>query len=498
MFNAKYDIMKTRIFTLLSVALLWFGSGLFELANAQSLRIVYDFIQDDIHYYRTKPGDPIGKEISSPIVGRNKMVTVEVKNFNNFVYTANATYVSKKVEEGSDMSLMNIITPLVAPGTSGVFFSSLGGTLPDEVGRGGLLSTFDASEAYDDMQAAYAEFQSIESNLKTMEYAIRKLNKLRYNPYLPTDTIVQISDHLIEMIFNKSTVNPTDFTDAILSYNNRIGVATSTFNKASGRFLQAYAEYDSMTEGSFEGQGLDRSVATFRSQINNAATQIDPEYIAERIDVLESIYTSIKTTSFSFNSSHAAKDDQLDLIMSFYLNPATSDSSGAAMANMNNLDALSKVKDKKINVIVRGDLKINTSVGLGFPNFGTNQEFVNRDSVITAQSGSSYAPNLAAYVNFFPYTGRVANFGGSFGIGVPLNDKTRSVNMMLGGMALLGTDNRVALHAGVTLGQVSVLDQGYTEGDKLLTANQEVPLRNNWEWGTFVGISFSLQRGSTD
>ena len=70
---------------------------------AQSLRIEYDFIQDEVRYYRTKPGDRIGKEISSPVVGRNKLVTVEVVNFNKFVYAADVTYTSRTVEKQSDM-----------------------------------------------------------------------------------------------------------------------------------------------------------------------------------------------------------------------------------------------------------------------------------------------------------------------------------------------------------------------------------------------------------
>lgn len=73
------------------------------MGYSQSLRIVYDFIQDEVHYYRTKAGDPIGKEISSPVVGRDKIVSVEVINFNKFVYAADATYTSKTVEKQSDM-----------------------------------------------------------------------------------------------------------------------------------------------------------------------------------------------------------------------------------------------------------------------------------------------------------------------------------------------------------------------------------------------------------
>ena len=94
--------------------------------KAQSLRIVYDFIQDEVRYYKTKPGDAFGKEISSPVVGRNKLVTVEVVNFNKFVYAADATYKSKLVEKQSDMGFLDIVSPLVNPIGSGSFFHGTG------------------------------------------------------------------------------------------------------------------------------------------------------------------------------------------------------------------------------------------------------------------------------------------------------------------------------------------------------------------------------------
>ncbi|MBI1307865.1 MAG: hypothetical protein GC181_14775 [Bacteroidetes bacterium] len=491
--------MKTKIYHIRNIIfglLILTGSKI----NAQSLRIEYDFIKDKVRYYRTSPGDDKGKEILSPVVGRNKMITVEVVNFNNFVYTAQANYSSSKVETQSDMSLMNIITPLVIPGSTGAFFTSLGGNLPEEGdGRGGLMATQTASDAYDDMRDAFDDLTSIASNIQTMEYAIKKLNKLRYNPYLPTDTIVQITDHLIQLIFEKPTVNPTDFTDAILSFNNRLNDATNTFSNASNRFLNAYNDYASHQNGmSFDGQGMDQTVRALQAQVTEVAAQIDPEYITQRIDLLESLYTSIKTTSFTFNSSHAAKDDQIELVLSFYKNPATTDSAAPGMADMNNIDQLSKIKDKKISIIVRGDMKMSTSIGLGFPVFGNNEAFINKDSIITGVPGNNYSPNLAGYINFYPYNGRVANIGGTFGIGVPLTDKNRTVNMFMGACGMFGSQNRVAIHAGATLGQVKILGEGYSSGDQLPSATQEVPTTTNWQWGGFLGISFNIAKTSSN
>lgn len=490
--------MKTNLKLLKQIAIgFLFFLGYSQTLQAQSLRIVYDFIKDDVTYYRTSPGDKIGKEISSPIVGRNKMVQVEVTNFNKFVYAGNAQYTSKLIASQTDMSFMSLITPLVMPGGSSSFFTSLGGTLPEEVGRGGLLSTLDASEAYDDLRAAYTQLNQLEVSIGNMDYAIKKLNSLRYNPYLPTDTIVKMADYLVQMIFAKSAVTPNDFTNAIVTFNTRFANTTSEIKNAADNFIKAYDDYAKNAQPGFEGEGMDKTVRQFKTQVSVSSSMYDAKYITQRIDMLESIYSSIKSTSFTFNSSHAAKDDEIDLVLNFYHVPAGADSNSPVMADLNNLSSLRKVKDKTIKIVVRGDMKVNTSVGLGFPKFGTTDEFFNKDSVITSQSLSGYSPNLAGYVNFYPYTGRIANLGGTFGIGVPLNTKSRSVNMMMGAAALFGNQNRVALHGGLTLGQINKLDEGYKVGDHLLSATQEVPLRTDWEWGAFVGISFNLSRSTT-
>ncbi len=465
-----------------------------ENAQAQSLRIVYDFIQDDIRYYRTKPGNATGKEIGSPIVGRNKVITVEVVNFNKFVYAANATYTSKIVESQSDIGFMDIITPLINPLGSSSFFTALGGTLPEEIGRGGVLSTRGASSAYEDILDSYKQLTSLEASMKSVEYAITKLNKLKYNPYLPTDTIVNMSTHIVSQIFNKPVVNPSDFSAVIVSFNADYGRSVTNLKTSTYAFLREYNDYATRNTEDFVGRGLDQLVINFNSEVERISKTFNPEYITQQIDFLETVYTSIISTRFVFNSSHAAKDDEIDLVLSFYKIPQNEDNIPTEIPDLNNLDALPKIKDKKVNIIVRGDMKVTTSVGLAFPRFETSDEFINKDSFIVSQNGGKYSPNIAAYVNFYPYTGRTVNLGGTFGVGVPLQDENRNVNMYMGLTALFGSDSRVSLHGGLSLGQVKQLGEGYKVGDKLLSPNQEVPIRTIWEWGSFVGVSFNISK----
>jgi hypothetical protein len=476
-----------RLFVILLAAM----SG--QTAYSQSLRIVYDFIQDDVRYYKTKPGDGIGKEISSPVVGRNKIVTVEVINFNKFVYAADAIYTSKVVEKQSDMGFLDIVSPLVNPIGSGSFFTALGGTLPEGVGRGGLMATRGASSAYDDILDAYNKLSNIESDMKSVAYAITKLNKLKYNPYLPTDTIVNMTNTIVAQIFNKSVMNPSDFSEVIVRYNKNYTGSVSNLKTASIAFLNEYNSYASRNEGSFNGKGLDEAVRAFNAEVNTISKTFNPDYITAQIDYLETVYTSIVSTRYKFNSSHAAKDDEIDLSLNFYKVPVDEEGNHLSV-DRSKLAELAKIKEKNINIVVRGDIKVSSSVGLAFPKYQSTDEYIYRDSSILSVAGSQFSPNLGAYVNVYPYSGRTLQIGGSFGVGVPLQEEQKSVNMYMGLTALLGSDSRVGIHAGASLGQVKKLGQGYNLGDALLPGDLTIPLRNVWEWGTFIGISFNIAK----
>jgi len=221
--------------------------------KAQSLRIVYDFLQDEIHYYKTTPNDKKGKPNSTPVVGRNQIITVEVVNFNKFVFAADATYTSKVVEKQSEMGFLDLMGTMVNPMSATGFFTALGGTLPDEVGRGGVLSTRGASSAYDDIRDAYNKLTGIEATMRSADYAITKLNKLKYNPYLPTDTIVNLSNHLIQNIFHKPVMNPSDFASVIVKINEDYHESMATLSSSSAAFLKEYQSYAARNSGGFEG-----------------------------------------------------------------------------------------------------------------------------------------------------------------------------------------------------------------------------------------------------
>jgi muramidase (phage lysozyme) len=468
----------------------------FTASFGQGLKIRYDFNTDQFTFFRTKPGKP-DKELVYPVVRQKGMIELEVYNMNKFVYSANCKFTSSSKDDNSDVNFMNLIAPIVIPTSTSGFFNSHGGAVSAEGVRGGLLAKRSAKEALAEVENSYKLLSTLGSNISNFDYAIGKLNDLRNNPYLPTDSIVAQSDRIMELIFASGGQTTADFSSMVIAFNKKYTESTSSMSTASSRFLALYNSYEAKMNGEdFEGSGLDDIVMQMNKEMQAFMDVISPKELTEKINALETLYSSIKSTSFTFNTSHMAKDDEVTLVFNFYENPKDTDGNYKT-ASLNTLEALTKVRTKDILITVTGDLKINSSFGFGFPYFKENVNYLNKDSVIVSQPGDNYSPNLAAYINFYRYTGSNVNVGGSIGVGIPITDRNRNFNIFLGLNTLFGQENRIGIHAGATIGQVKSLDQGYIVGEKLLSPTQEVPTRNVWEVGGFVGVSFAFKSGNS-
>jgi hypothetical protein len=467
-----------------------------QVSSGQGLTIRYDFNTDQYTFFKTKPGKP-DKQIPHPVVRQRSMIQLEVYNFNKFVYSANCNFVSAERDNSSDINFMSLIAPIVIPTSSASFFSSHGGELNTEGVRGGLLAKRTAKEALLEVEDSYRLLSTLSSNVTNFDYAITKLNALRNNPYLPTDSIVAQSERIMELIFASGGETTSDFSKMVITFNKKYAESISTMSNASNRFMTLYRSYSAKMNGeSFEGEGLDQIVQQMNTEMKAFMDAVSPQELTVKINALENLFMSIKSTTFKFNTSHMALQDEVTLEFNFYENPKDTDGN-YTRASLSSLEDLVKVRTKELIVTVTGDLKINSSFGFGFPYFKENSNYINKDSIIHAQPGDNYSPNVSAYINFYRYSGSNVNLGGSIGVGIPLTDKSRNVNIFLGLTSLMGTSNRIAIHAGATIGQVKSLDQGFVVGEKLLSNTQEVPMRNIWEVGGFVGISFAFKQDSS-
>lgn len=446
---------------------------------SQRLLVKYDFLKDEVSYFNVKRNGQI-VPASTPLVKRNHNIRIEVVNFNPFLYDATAEFNETKIAETPNVSFMSLLSPLSLSASGGSFLQQLSA---DGVSRGGIYSDRRANESLKQVKTAYNKLHRAESVVTSIDYTARKLRYLQLNPYLPSDSIRAQMNELLQRFFISDHVSSSQFSEVMTTLRGDVTTEFAELTQAAAQFQSAYMRYAQRQDNAnFEGSELNEYVQMLVQQASQFKKSFDIQKITEKMESVERIYQAIKNTPFEFNTTYLARGDEAEIKLAF--THKRDNENGAHKGDM--------VKKIKFSVFIRGDFKINSSIGLAFPYHSENDVYINRDSVITRIDGNNYTPNIAAYLNYYPYTGKSVQVGGTFGIGVPISSDNRNFNFLLGGSVMFGSDSKMVLHGGAVLGQVKKLNNGFEIGDNLGGAAIEVPLRNAYEWGGFVGVSFSI------
>lgn len=469
----------------LVVALLLVG----QLSFGQRLLVQYDFLHDDYTYYKIAKN---GKKtmIDRPVVTRNYNVKIEVVNFNPFVYSAIASYSSEEISEAPNLNFLSLMSPLSLPTGGSSFLSQITGAGDGTRGPGavsGVMADPKARMAYDAVEKTYQALYQAEQMMNNIDFVLNKVHKLKYNPYLPADSIKSFTQTLLNNLFNDPSVESKDFLVLGNTINSTVKGDLALFRSNISAFNDAYEKYASTArDPNFEGKGLDQVVKSWGVQAASFIEDFDSDLLLEKLDVLEVVYQSIMNTPYNFNTNDVAKGDELTVTIDFYKNPESAD------GPVTDIESLPKIKSKEIDITVRGDMKVNSSLGIAFPYYADNQEFINKDSLITGIDGNNFTPNVSAFLNFYPYNGKNMQVGGTFGVGVPMSADSKNFNFLMGMSTIFGNDNKLVLNFGPTLGQVNKLDNGFSIGDNLGDVLSDVPTRKAYQWGAFVGVSFTI------
>ncbi len=237
---------------------------------------------------------------------------------------------------------------------------------------------------------------------------------------------------------------------------------------------------------------------------------------------MQTLYFSLQNSSFEYNTNALAEGDRTNINLTFYdippvktINNDNGDNDeedeeedeedyyyddeeddweadfNYAFPTTSKQAAPKRTKSFKVNV--SGGLKISPSIGVAFPSyFGAAKDYYARgDTTIVETDGDNYIPNIAAFVNFYPYTGKAVNFGGSFGIGIPIKGATISPSFLIGGSLVLGNKYRIALSGGMATGPVKALENGFEVGQNL-EAFQDLETKTKYAIGFYSAISFTI------
>ena len=154
------------------------------------------------------------------------------------------------------------------------------------------------------------------------------------------------------------------------------------------------------------------------------------------------------------------------------------------------------VKSRNLRLEAKGGLKVTASVGLNFSQFlSAGQTYSVRNNAIVADNVGVFSPTAASMLHFYSYNGRKLSLGGSFGIGFPMlagEDESQSLQFFIGPSLIFGPKQRMVLNLGVMGGRATRLARGYKIGDDFDDTLGDIPTRNPYELGLFIGTSFNL------
>ena len=283
---------------------------------------------------------------------------------------------------------------------------------------------------------------------------------------------------------------------------NNSQVAENSLQSGYAKFKQQYKLYDTQV-GQLEGEI--KKTKTLLSKSTNLKTvnlfesevESDKEAIQSSMESLDLLikeysltkiresylavfdnYNRIIKADFEYEYSLNTEQDLTNLTMKFYDNTNSDSSSAKAW------------KTRSLVIPTNGGLRINSSAGVGFLRFfNGNNSYSAENGLVNEVRGDEFTPQLVSMFHFYKQTHRPVSFGGSFGVGIPV-EGVKDVIYNLGASLIVGQSQRVIFNVGIFGGKTNRLD-GVSVGDTFALGGI-VPTKRVFDYGTYFAVTFNL------
>lgn len=518
--------LKLFLFVMLSASLL----------SGQGLEIRYFAHNDSIAYLLD------GKPTSKPRIRAGEMATLRIIGYNNYLYKAAISARDEKTVSAPAAGAFSELMPggagsLASPvGLLMSIFNPSGAPLsfnPDDFNLLGRGSGFGNASA-EKISAIARQFQSATAYIKVLEEDIRQegmeirqglesqqvssiaaeeIRKLKRNPGIPPQKIRALSKEYLETVLGarqaeglslgevlRKAEASQDLAQSLDSYSRYADTLAAELEKvaaiqasleqlqAEEAFIERVAAYHQ--SGSMRLAEYQQTAEMAREKLPEVQNLSVPNLLALRYELEE-----LDANTFSYTYRTTAEGDALSISMA--LEPV--DSAEGPGVQLRELPSL--------QIPVYGGFKVTAGVGVSFGGFFRKpQGYFIRDSTIVAEDQDRFLPVITSFVHFYPQSAGNISLGGSFGIGLPLGGETgaQSISFFLGPCLILGKGERITINGGLMGAKAKRLGQGYQVGDYFVyepgpsigSEADVVPTRSAYEFGYFLGVSFSLFSGN--
>ncbi|MGB4205140.1 MAG: hypothetical protein WBJ84_05905 [Bacteroidales bacterium] len=453
------------------------------LYSQKKYRVEYDYLSNQTSYLLLDKNDHVIDTMTKPIFKKNRAIQVRLKNVNPFALKVVPEFQGEKIHDVSGPKLRS------TGGTGGVFdFSSLMGNLQ------GLLNKLkNSSSSGTGSTSSRGEIQqsndldNLYDKTITIEVASQKVNVRIKDPNITKDSLILEFNSLRK---NLGQADPdlvrSGAEDMYVFLNNlRHSIMNSVSNISYRIEEMKESSLNEINQGNASrGMEFKKSYDTLTFSKTREELEQLSQTALKQVDILRSIYSNLEMESFEQTYDVQVDADIASLNFKF-LDHKLYD---------NDENEQKLVREKNIKVFLKGGVKINTGVGLSFISFGkkSKEYFVDNNGIINEEINKSFKPSTSALINFYPVLSENFNFGGIFGLAIPVSGMGSGVNYIFGPSLYFGNKNMLSISAGIALGTVDSLGNGYNVGDPFKAGNLGQFIKKRYDTGYFIGLTFNF------
>ena len=464
--------MKTKI-TILALCL-----SLFSFSQ-ERYRVLYDYETEKVTYLKIDENNNVVDTLSQPKIKRNSMVELKLKNVNPFAVDVVTDVKEEELHQaGSGFNFSSLLGGINSfSGTDlGLNIANLpsGDLFKNSSSRGPGISN------------SFSDLNEMTSNISALKTTL--MSNL-VNPNLSKDEILENVLSTANLQQDARLSDPSSnfyvFVTQLEKVVQEDKAELASEIKAMSKEVATEADTN---ESLSRGELIERNYLI--SDLQNLLSSIDESAFQtmDNLNRIKSLYSMLEASSFERTYDYLLEADKVDIELKF----VQSDFATSA----DNRSDVATLKTRNIKLYSRGGFKINTGIALTVNNFGNNSQdfYLADDGTIGADNNNYFTPNLSTMINFYPYTGKNFNIGGTFGLSIPISgdNGAKGVNFLLGPSMHFGSKSRLSVSGGLAYGPVKKLTNGLEVGDTTSFYSIENVTKNVYDFGYFFGISFSL------
>ena len=496
--------------------------------QAQELHIYYNLFNDEIKYEKE------GAEVDIPKIKQGDEVVLHLTEFNNYLYTVELEITQEHFTDqgaATDASLMNSLLPgMGLPGTemgdgatggpTHVFdiplltindspitlMSLFGGSRGSEQMLEQLESTTaEVSNILTEMDGVATQLKGFRNTVMVSRMAMDYVEVLKSHPQLRPSYVREMCRDYYQAVFRK---NPDggmrlgdvlDMQDDGLKYESlltdfknlhgRLGTKVKRLDALAKQYRSLEMDDDGYRRYANDLSGFLEKSKAFNLQLEGALKD-SPATVGypstAELTQLQLQLAEVISNDFTYHSRFQVTGDHLTINVKV-----------VKLSDQVNGDS-EIVKSRWLYYEAKGGLKMTGSVGLNFSQFfDPSQSFSVNNGIIVGEDDGAFSPTVTSFLHFYSYSGKKVSLGGSFGIGFPLtgNGDNQSLQFFAGPSLIFGSTQRFILNFGLTGGRVTRLARGFKVGDEFDVNLGDIPTRNPYELGLFIGASFNIGGG---